>query len=97
MNEVVERGAKAIFDTFYDGAWPPEPFDDGLRTAENYREAARAVIAQLREPTASMLASVYPDLPSEGPESRPWFPQVTAWKRAELADLWRKVIDEVLK
>lgn len=46
MSKKIDRAAQAIFYTFYEGApWPPKPFDDGLRTAEDYRDAARAVMA----------------------------------------------------
>lgn len=48
IDPTLERVAKAIYDTFYEGApWPPIPFDDGLRTGDSYREAARRALKAL--------------------------------------------------
>jgi len=59
-SELVERVARAIYESMYDADWPPEPFDSGLRTADGYRETARAAIAAMRRPTEGMLDAVRP-------------------------------------
>jgi hypothetical protein len=55
MSEMVERVARAFYSSFYDDeSWPPVPFDSELRDADSYREAARAAIQAMREPTEAM-------------------------------------------
>ena len=52
---VVERAAKAMYEQFYNSEWPPLTFDAELRTADEWRSAARAAILTLREPTEAMV------------------------------------------
>ncbi len=60
MSEMIERVAKAIYDTFYDGApWPPVPNDDGLRTIDDYREAAREALEAMRTPTHAVMDAAW--------------------------------------
>lgn len=60
MNEMVERIARAIM--LADGHNNPEnpprfPTDFSAKEASEYRSAARAAIAAMREPTEAMLAA----------------------------------------
>ncbi len=96
MNEIVERAAKAIWDSWPGGSktampWPNCPEHDRCVAT------ARAVIVAMREPNAAMLAAVFPDRPTDGPAGRPWFPQQTSWNRSELAEKWQMMIDEAMK
>jgi hypothetical protein len=52
--EIIERAARAAYEQFYNSGWPPKSFDAELRTADEWRNAMRAVILTLREPTESM-------------------------------------------
>ena len=55
MSEMVERVAKAAYESLFMGSWP-----DDIGTsidAEGFRKAARAAIEAMREPTEEMTNS----------------------------------------
>lgn len=55
QNPAIESAARAAYEHFYTSAWPPDPFDAELRTADNWRSAMRAAILTLREPSEEMV------------------------------------------
>jgi hypothetical protein len=91
MSEMVERVARAIHKTYHadtmdglsggsvDAAWDRlAEFD----CQDEWRAAARAVIAAMREPTEAMIEGTnYPN---------------TTWDSGD-ADVWRAMIDAALK
>lgn len=60
MSEMVERVAKAAYESLFDGNWP----DVGTSIdADGFRTAARAAIAAMREPTTEIIKAhhIVPD------------------------------------
>lgn len=55
LNPVVEVVAKTLFESFYTSTWPPVPYDSELRSADDWRSAARAAILKMRVPTQAMV------------------------------------------
>ena len=77
MSEMVERVAMALCDERWRGDWPK--LNEGER--EDWRGAARAAIAAMREPIEAMINSAHDRIAGEG----------------EIADVWRAMIDEALR
>ena len=65
MSDMVERVAKAIFEHWFCGDWPPEREVDLSMGAEDFRAAAREVIAAMREPTGAMSEHLTASQPAE--------------------------------
>ena len=58
---MIERVAQAFYKHFFEGDWPPETEVDIGMGADDFREAARAAIEAMREPTEAMAETVVDD------------------------------------
>ena len=81
MSEMVERVAKAAYESLFSGEWP----NVGTHVdADGFRHAARAAIAVMREPTEAMTAA--------GMEHT----ADPCWQE-NVGKAWQAMIDEALK
>jgi hypothetical protein len=58
MSEMSERIAKTMWEYWFCSDWPPKRMADLDMDAENFREVAHKVLAEMREPTEEMLNAV---------------------------------------
>lgn len=83
MSEMVERLAAYLYRSSY-FSFEPEPFEDSSKSGqEDYRNRARLILQELREPTEAMCSALGPMLAVEPPLA--------------VADTWRAMIDAALK